>query len=287
MTEHRIESGYKKEMINLTGKLESLRNILSNLESVLIAFSGGVDSTFLLRVASEVLKENIVAVTASSEIFPSSECDEARRIAESLGVKHIVIVTNELDNPDFTSNPPDRCYHCKKGLFVELSERAKELGLAHIIEGSNFSDINDYRPGMKAVKEFNVRTPLKEAGLTKAEIRTLSKGMNLPTWNKPASPCLSSRIPYGSEITREKLQRIELGERFLRGFGIKTLRVRDHDDIARIETPRDSMHMLLDSVRADEIVGRFRSLGYVYVAIDLQGYRTGSMNEALKSKENE
>ncbi len=271
-------------MTQLSSKLASLKAMLADMQSVLIAYSGGADSTFLLKVASEVLGDRAIAATASSETYTPRELREAIKNAEIIGAKHIVVYTNELDDPHFAANPPDRCYFCKKELFNKLSGLAQEHGLNYVLDGSNCDDEKDFRPGMKAAAELRVRSPLKDTGFTKEEIRILSREMNLPTWDKPPLPCLSSRFPYGSPITREKVLRVGRAEEFLAGFGVRQLRVRDHGNIARIEVPRADMALFLDEEISKRITEKFRSLGYTYVTLDLQGYRMGSMNEPLKEK---
>jgi uncharacterized protein len=268
--------------VELSGKLECLEKILSGMGSALVAYSGGVDSTFLLKVSSDVLKDKTLAVTANSEIYPPGELEEAEENAKMLGVRHKVIETNELDDTCFTSNTPERCYYCKRELFSKLFQLANPLDLNYVIDGSNYDDLNDFRPGMKAASELGVKSPLKDAMLTKEEIRTLSKKMSLPTWDKPSSPCLSSRFPYGTEITKEKLLRVKLAEQFLAKFGMKQLRVREHGEIARIEILKPDMGIFLREGISKKIVAKFKALGYSYITLDIEGYRTGSMNELLK-----
>ena len=269
-------------MTQFLSKLKLLEKILTDMKSVLIAYSGGTDSTFLLKVAANVLDKKAMAVTASSETYTPRELQEARKNAESIGVKHIVVRTNELDDPNFSSNPPERCYYCKKELFTKLFALAKEHGVNYVIDGSNCDDERDFRPGMRAAIESGVRSPLKEAGFTKEEIRALSKEMNLPTWDKPPLPCLSSRFPYGTRITKERIARVAVAEEFLTGLGMRQLRVRDHDNIARIEVPQADMPVFLDEKISKKVLEKFKALGYTYVTLDLQGYRMGSMNETLK-----
>ena len=262
-------------------KLERLRAQLREIGSAAVAFSSGVDSTFLLRVAHEELGENVVAVTARSHSFPKRELDEAAAFCAREGVRHEIIDSEELDIPGFVANPPDRCYHCKKAIFGKLVAFAQANGLAAVLEGSNMDDDGDYRPGRRAIMELGVASPLHDAGLTKAEIRVLSKRMGLPTADKPSFACLASRFPYGERITAAGLERVERAEQWLMdaGLGLAQLRVRSHGDMARIEVPPADIPRL--ATRAEEIAAALKSFGFAYVALDLQGYRTGSLNETL------
>ena len=271
-------------MTELSSKLGSLEKILRDMQSVLIAYSGGTDSTFLLKIAATVLGDKAIAATASSETYTPQELRDAKKNAEAIGAQHIIVYTDELNDQNFASNPPERCYYCKKELFTKLTGLLKRRGLESIVDGSTCDDERDFRPGMKAVAEFGVRSPLREAGFTKDDIRRLSKEMNLPTWDKPPLPCLSTRFPYGTQITKEKLLRVGRAEEFLTGFGIRQLRVRDHGGIARIEVLRADMPIFLDEEISNLIVEKLKTLGYAYVALDIQGYRMGSMNEPLKEK---
>ena len=261
--------------------LDNLTQIISDMGSVAIAFSGGVDSTFLLKMAHDVLGERAIAVTARSETYPEFQLEEAATLAKQIGARQIVIETEELAIPSFRDNPPDRCYFCKKELFRKIREIADQHGLRHVADGSNVDDLKDYRPGARACAELGVRSPLKEAGFTKADIREHSKRLGLPTWDKPAFACLSSRFPYGTRITIEAVRMVGAAEEFLRQEGFRQYRVRHHDTIARIELPPADIPRAMQDDFRKRLVARLKQIGYAYVTIDLEGYRTGSMNEVL------
>jgi len=265
----------------ILSKFEKLKNLLGEMGKVLVAFSGGVDSSFLLKVAVDVLGENVLAVIASSETYPEKERDEAVKLAKRLNVRYEVIQTKELENPDFAHNPPERCYFCKMELFSKLKDIAESEGIPHVLDGSNFEDTSDFRPGAKAAEELGVRSPLKEVGLVKQEIRQLSKYVDLPTWNKPSMACLSSRFPYFTEIEPESLKQVAQAEEFLKGLGFNQVRVRHHGQIARIEIEPQEFSKIVEKATKEKIINAFKKFGFIYIALDLAGFRSGSMNEPL------
>jgi uncharacterized protein len=262
----------------LDSKTDRLRVILAGMGGCVIGFSGGVDSTLLFAVAADVLGEKALAVTATSKTYPERELNEARELAERVGGRHLVIVSEELDIPEFRDNPRNRCYYCKKELFGKLRDIADREGLDCVLDGTNVDDAGDHRPGRTAATELEVRSPLEEAGFTKQDIRDLSRAMGLPTWDKPAFACLSSRFPYGTAITPERVDQIGIAEESLRRLGFRTLRVRYHGTVARIELGEEEF-VRATGVLRDEVVRMVKAAGFAYVALDLQGYRTGAMNE--------
>jgi len=268
----------------MDAKLDQLETILRQTSGVLVAFSAGVDSTFLLKVAHRALGDRAVALTASSPTAPPGELDAAKEFTRGLGCRHIVVDSHELANPSFSQNPANRCFFCKDELYRICRDQARQIGVDAIVDGTNLDDLKDHRPGLKAAAAFGVRHPLVEAQLTKDDIRRYSRELNLPTWDKPSSPCLSSRFPYGTEITLERLKQVGACEVFLKELRFREFRVRYHGDLARIEVAPDELERLMEKDTRETVVRRFKELGFNYVSLDLQGYRTGSLNEALRAK---
>ena len=265
-------------------KLNELKAYLKEKGSIAIAYSAGVDSTFLLKVAHDTLGDSCIAITGISEVFPHKEQNEASEFCKKEGIRQLILYPHEVEDEEFAKNPSNRCYICKHILFSRMKKMAAENGIAYIAEGSNLDDLGDYRPGLQAIKELEILSPLREVGLTKAEIRQYSKELGLPTWDKPSFACLSSRIPYGERITPEKLEMIEKAEDLISSLGIKQFRVRMQKDTARIETLPADFPILLQDDNRNRIITEFKSFGFKYISLDLQGYRTGSLNEVLSSK---
>lgn len=267
----------------LSPKLERLRGIFASMRSVMVAFSGGVDSTFVLRVANDTLGDRVLALTTTSPTMPSEDRRSALETGRliGMGARHLVVDSNELDVPGYASNPLNRCYLCKHNLFTVCQAKAAELGIDEVVDGLNLDDLRDYRPGIKAAGEKSVRHPLVEAELTKPEIRELSRTLGLPTWDRPASPCLSSRFPYGTRITAEGLSRVERGEQVLHAMGFRVARVRYHGEVARLEVERAEISRLLQPATRETVDRELRKLGFRFVTVDLKGFRSGSLNEGL------
>ncbi len=262
-------------------KLDDLKRIIGSMESAIVAFSAGVDSTFVAAIAADVLGDRALAVTGVSPSIPAAEVEEAKELAARIGIKHMLLDTSEMDRPGYVENSPQRCYHCKTELYSLLEEMAGREGYAFVLDGCNMDDLGDHRPGRVAASEHAVRSPLIEAGFTKVELRAMSLERGLPTWDKPAMACLSSRIPYGTPVTVESLDQIGAAEAFVRQLGLRQVRVRHHNEVARIEVEPQDLAIVME--HRDRIVTRLKNLGYKYVTLDLAGFRSGSMNEGLSA----
>jgi pyridinium-3,5-biscarboxylic acid mononucleotide sulfurtransferase len=267
----------------MDAKIKQLKRNLAGFDGAVVAFSAGVDSTFLLKIAHMVLGNKAIALTATSPTIPPGELDAAKAFTRSLGCRHLVIDSHELDNPSFSKNPANRCFFCKEELYRICRNEAGRLGIDTIIDGTNLDDLKDHRPGLQAASALGVRHPLVEAELSKDDIRRYSRELDLPTWDKPSSPCLSSRFPYGTQITLEKLRKVGACELFLKELGFREFRVRYHGDLARIEVAPGEFDKLVHKATREAVVGKFKQVGFNYISVDLQGFRSGSLNEALVS----
>lgn len=276
---HKLTCGHR--MHNPISKEERLREIFRELESVIVAYSGGVDSSYVAYIANAELGPRAICITGQSASLPAYQRAEIDSVVEKFGFRHEVIQTEELDNPGYRANNPDRCFFCKDELYTKLESIARERGIQNIVDGSTVDDLGDYRPGRRAATQHAVRSPLIEAGLSKSEVRELSRRATLPTWDKPASPCLSSRIAYGTTVTIERLSKVDRGEEILREFGFREFRVRHHDQLVRLEIAQAEMDRVMRKEVFQELAARFRELGFKYVTLDLEGFRSGSMNEVL------
>ena len=272
------------QYMNAIAKEERLREIFRELESVIVAYSGGVDSSYVAYVANAELGPRAVCITGQSASLPAFQSAEIDRIVGQFGFQHEVIRTDELENPNYRANNSDRCFFCKDELYTKLESVARGRGIETIVDGSTVDDLGDYRPGRRAAAQHAVRSPLIEVGLSKSEVRELSRRATLPTWDKPASPCLSSRIAYGTTVTIERLSKVDRGEEILREFGFREFRVRHHDQLVRLEISQDEMERILRQDVFKELAARFRALGFKYVTLDLEGFRSGSMNEVLDNQ---
>ena len=269
----------------MDAKIEQLKSNLAQNKGVLVAFSAGVDSTFLLKVSHMVLGDRAIALTATSPTVPPGELDAAKAFTRGLGCRHLVVDSHEMENPSFLQNPVNRCFFCKDELYRICHDQARLLGIDVIVDGTNLDDLKDHRPGLKAAHALGIRHPLVEAKMTKDDIRRHSRELGLPTWDKPSSPCLSSRFPYGTEITLEKLKKVGACEVFLKDLGFREFRVRYHGDLARIEAAPGELDRLVEKDTREAVVRRFKEVGFNFVSLDLQGYRTGSLNETLATKQ--
>jgi pyridinium-3,5-biscarboxylic acid mononucleotide sulfurtransferase len=269
---------------SVSEKLHQLEAIFREMDQALVAYSGGIDSTLMAHIAHRVLGDRALAVTAISPSLLPDDLEDAKIQALEMGVTHRLIETHEMDNPNYTSNPINRCYFCKSELYDTLKPLAQEWGYSYIVDGVNADDLQDYRPGIQAAKERGTRSPLAEVGITKLEVREIARSVGLPWWDKPAQPCLSSRFPYGEAITVEKLRRVGQAERYLRTLGWQTLRVRSEGEVARIELPAEQIPVFVAQTNLEELVQQFQSYGFVYVTLDLEGFRSGKLNQVLMQK---